>query len=171
MCYLGRGGEPARAGSEADERDGAAGKLHHAWAGGGSAVCWSITVERSESCAREQWVASRGSGATLPGVIECAAEAGAAASDSVRNAMREPAVPEKPLPGALASTAMVSSSAASVAIAEATPRVALPCSAPRWHALRSAWAAVRDRKVWWAVWGKHVKYARGWLLRQVILLA
>ena len=150
---------------------GAIGKLHHAWAGGGSAVCWSITVERSESCAREQWVASRGSGATLPGVIECAAEAGAAASDSVRNAMREPGVAEKPWPGALASTAMVSSSAASVAIAEATPRVAFPCSAPRWHALRSAWAAVRDRKVWWAVWGKHVKYARGWPLRQVILLA
>ena len=171
MCYLGRGGEPARAGSKADERVGAAGKLHHAWAGGGSAVCWSITVERSESCAREQWVASRGSGATLPGVIECAAEAGAAASDSVRNAMREPGAAEKPLPGALASTAMVSSSAASVAIAEATPRVALPCSAPRGHALRSAWATVRDRKVWCAVWGKHVKYARGWPLRQVILLA
>ena len=62
------------------------------------------------------------------------AEAGAAASDSVRNAMREPGVAEKPWPGALASTAMVSSNAASVAIAEATPRVAFPCSAPRWHA-------------------------------------
>ena len=113
-------------------------------------MCWSITVERSESCAREQWVASRGSGATLPGVIECAAEAGAAASDSVRNAMREPGAAEKPWPGALASTAMVSSSAASVAIAEATPRVAFPWSAPRWHTLKSAWEAVRVRKVWWA---------------------
>ena len=89
-------------------------------------MCWSITVERSESCAREQWVASRGSGATLPGVIECAAEAATTASDSVRIAMREPGAAEKPLPGALASTAMVSSSAASVAIAEATPRAAFP---------------------------------------------
>lgn len=134
-------------------------------------MCWSITVERSESCAREQWVASRGSGATLPGVIECAAEAGAAASDSVRNAMREPGAAEKPWPGALANTAMVSSSAATVAIAEATPRVALPCSAPRGHALSSAWTTVRDRKVWCAVWGKHAKYARGWLRRQVMMLA
>ena len=134
-------------------------------------MCWSITVERSESRAREPWVASRGSGATLPGVIECAAEAGAAASDSVRNAMREPGAAEKPWPGALASTAMVSSSAASVAIAEATPRVAFPCSAPRWHTLKSACEAVRVRKVWWATWGKHVKYARGWRLRQVMMLA
>jgi hypothetical protein len=28
--------------------------------------------------------------------------------------------------------------------------VAFPCSAPRGHALRSTWATVRDRKVWWA---------------------
>jgi hypothetical protein len=28
--------------------------------------------------------------------------------------------------------------------------VAFPWSAPRWHTLKSAWEAVRDRKVWWA---------------------
>lgn len=111
-------------------------------------MCRSITVERSESRAREQWVALRGSGATLPEVIECAAETGAAASDSVRIAMREPGVAEKPWPGALASTAMVSSSAASVAIAEATPRAAFPCSAPRGHTRNSAWEVVRVCKVW-----------------------